>query len=86
MVGRGTHPYRVPCAHDGPLRSVVRTADVSRSGRWPRPKLRPVLPPLPAVGKEVTEVKDLFKRMWFSPVLLIVLVYVLGAPRKWPKG
>jgi hypothetical protein len=28
-------------------------------------------------------VQNLLKRAWYSPVLLVVLVYVLGAPRKW---
>ena len=28
--------------------------------------------------------KNLMKRAWYSPMLLVVLVYVLGAPRKWP--
>ncbi len=27
--------------------------------------------------------KDLLKRAWYSPALLIVMVFVLGAPRKW---
>ncbi len=28
--------------------------------------------------------KNLFRRAWYSPALLVILVYVLGAPRKWP--
>jgi hypothetical protein len=28
-------------------------------------------------------VKNLFKRAWYSPALLILIVFVLGAPRKW---
>lgn len=28
--------------------------------------------------------KNLLKRAWYSPALLLILVYVLGAPRKWP--
>jgi hypothetical protein len=30
--------------------------------------------------------KQFLKRLWYSPALLLILVYVLGAPRKWPKG
>ena len=30
--------------------------------------------------------KNFLKRAWLSPTLLVVLVYVLGAPRKWPGG
>jgi hypothetical protein len=42
---------------------------------------------VPADRKEVTDrMKSFFKRMWYSPALLLVLVYVLGAPRKWPKN
>ena len=40
-------------------------------------------PPSPADEEEVT-VKNFMKRAWYSPTLLLVLVYVLGAPRKWP--
>lgn len=28
--------------------------------------------------------KHFLKRAWFSPALLVILIYVLGAPRKWP--
>jgi hypothetical protein len=31
-------------------------------------------------------VKNLLKRAWYSPALLAILVFVLSAPRKWPKG
>jgi hypothetical protein len=27
--------------------------------------------------------KNLMLRAWYSPALLIILVFVLGAPRKW---
>lgn len=37
----------------------------------------------PAVGGGETAVQNLVKRAWYSPALLVVLVYVLGAPRKW---
>jgi hypothetical protein len=36
--------------------------------------------------KEVRQVKNFLKRAWYSPALLVILVYVLGAPRKWPGG
>jgi hypothetical protein len=39
----------------------------------------------PGRREEVT-MKDLLKRAWYSPALLLVLVYVLGSPRKFPKG
>jgi hypothetical protein len=32
----------------------------------------------------VKQVKNFLRRAWFSPALLVILVYVLGAPRKWP--
>jgi hypothetical protein len=37
----------------------------------------------PAVGGGETEVKNLLRRVWYSPALLLALVFVLGAPRKW---
>ena len=87
MERGGRNPYRVLARTTDPnLRSSGLAADVRRSGRRPRPQLQAGATALPAYGKEVTEVKDLLKRMWYSPALLIVLVYVLGAPRKWPKG
>lgn len=29
--------------------------------------------------------KSFLRRLWYSPTLLIVLVFVLGSPRKVPK-
>jgi len=37
-------------------------------------------------GKEVTRtVRRFLKSLWYSPALIAVLVFVLGAPKKIPK-
>ena len=59
-------------------------ADRARSDRRPRPQLRAGRPSPPGGEKEVSTLKSFLKRMWYSPVLLLVVVFVLSAPRKVP--
>jgi len=81
MVPRSSPPYR------GRALAVDRSQVVGGGGRSTKERQtarrrRGVAVPRQD-GREVT-VKNFLKRAWYSPALLVVLVYVLGAPRKWP--
>lgn len=62
-------------------------AEAQRNGRLPRRfRSSPVPGRVWEEVKQVKQVKLFLRRAWYSPALLVILVYVLGAPRKWPGG
>jgi hypothetical protein len=70
----------------------VLTADVRAAGHVYRVRYEQAggssgsAVPFKRVGKGVTEgMKAFLRRLWFSPALVAVLVFVLGSPRKIPK-
>jgi hypothetical protein len=85
-IGRwhpGDTPSTFVTALADPLRWTVGAAEAQRNGSLPR---RFRVGAVPGRRKEVRQVKNFLRRAWYSPALLVILVYVLGAPRKWPKG
>jgi hypothetical protein len=38
-----------------------------------------------ATGRRCRSMRRFLKSLWYSPVLIAVLVFVLGAPKKIPK-